>query len=273
MYAGKTLIDSIIAVLPHKDGDILICASDLQSPLDRKKHTLREAIIDGLLVVEARNLGIIPTKTMVDGIIANIQKRLKITPDQLEEMFAEQGLTTEEARDMLKRRRMVEEVVNMMVRVDDPSKEEIAEYHAAHIKMSPATYVVQPGFVRSDAITKKELTSMLRTGKSHAAVEWYDAEPILDSALSEEQAFVRKMKAGEIRLLGDADGGYELVRVTEILPASEMPMDETEISLILREQKFVEGVKAYHASLLERAVIRWCDADAEKRFKAEVEQS
>lgn len=261
LVAGRSLLDKIIAILPHKDGDILILSSDLSLSLDGSDRNLHDVVVEGLLVLKARDLGVIPTKAMIETMINSIQKKHNLTLEELSELFERQGLSLEEGQEQLKRRRMIEEVISILVRVEEPTKEEIEEYYKAHITYSPITYTVQLASVPKDSLTKKELATMLRTGKPHKNITWDQQEPVSEPMLSDEQKFVTAMKVGEIVLMRETDEGYELVRLFAKTPSKALPLDEVEISMALREQRGQEMMEKLQRELLNESTIRWLDPE------------
>src|SRR5438045_1554265 len=194
--AARTDLDEILAVLPHPGGDILILASDLQMTFDGTTRTFREVVLDGLMELKARDIGIKTSSAMLESMMASIQKKYNLSQSQLVELFEAQGLTLEEARELLKRRRMIDDLLGGVMHVDEPSTDAIQAYYKEHPDVIEASYSVRLAFVPDTDMTLQEIEAMIKTGVVDEKILWDDNETYRASDLVEAQRFVTTMKPG-----------------------------------------------------------------------------
>jgi hypothetical protein len=257
-YSGRTELDEILAVLPHPAGDILILASDLQMTFDGTTRTFREVVLDGLMELKARDIGIKTSEAMLESMMASIQKKYSLTQSQLIELFEAQGLTLEEARELLKRRKMIDDLLGGVMHVDEPSTNAIEEYYKSHPDIIEATYCVRLAFVPESDMTLQELESMIKSGSIDEKIIWDEHETYRASDLSETQRFVTTMQPNEVRIMAMVDGGYDLAQLVSINPEQIAPLDEEKISRVLRQEIFLNALREFQEKLIEKAKIRFC---------------
>jgi hypothetical protein len=258
VYAGRTELDEILAVLPHPGGDIIILASDLDMTFDGTSRTFRDVILDGLMELKARDIGIKASASMIDTMMASIQKKYNLSKNQLIDLFEAQGLSLDEARDLLKRRRMIDDLLGVMLHVDEPSKEQIEKYYEEHPDSVEASYVIRLAFVPESDLTLREVEAITASGKAPQTIMWDPSETYHLNELTNAQKFVTTMKPGEIRLMAMIDGGYDLVQLVSITPEQIKPLDEERVGRELRQELFIQALQSLHKTLLEKAKIRFC---------------
>lgn len=258
MHAGRTDLDEILAVLPHPSGDILILASDLQMTFDGTTRTFRDVALDGLMELKARDLGIKIVSSVVESMMASIQKKYNLSQSQLVELFEAQGLTMEEARETLKRRKMIDDLLGGVMRVDEPSTEDIQRHYAEHPDMLEASYTIRLAFVPESDMTLETLEKMIASGEPHESIVWDTSETYRATDLVESQRFITTMKSGEMRLMAMVDGGYDLIQLVSIVPEEIAPLDEEKVSRVVRQDLFLKALHDFQDKLVEKAKVRYC---------------
>lgn len=266
LSAGTMTVDEILAILPHADGNILIYASDLRD-IDGRARTFREVVIDGLMELKARDLKMATAEATPEEMVSTICKRYGITRDQLYQVFEDQGYIAEEIPEVLKRRHLIDSLMGAMIRTEEPSKDEITAFYEANPSHTPARYTIQLATVSTSALSRDDLDSMIKTGKELGNINWNDAETYADDELSEEQAFVRTMKVGDLYLMSESEGSYDIIKLIAKQEKQMIPLSEgliERISMQLRQKKFMGELKKFQDNLLSKARISFCNPEYAK---------
>lgn len=258
LNAGRTELDEILAVLPHPTRDIIILASDLDMTFDGTSRTFRDVVLDGLMVLKAMDIGIKASESAIDGMMASIQKRYGLNKAQLTELFEAQGLSLDEARELLKRRRMIDDLLGVVLHIDEPSRDDMQKYYDQHPDVIEASYVVRLAFIPEADMSLAEVEKMIASGKIPPSVTWDESETYRLSELTDAQKFVTTMEPGDIRLMAMVDGGYDIVQLVQIIPEQVKPLDEEIVGRSLRQELFMQALEGFQKTLLDKAKIRFC---------------
>jgi len=258
VQAAPTIIDGIEVVLPHAGGDILILSSDLEMSLDGAQRTLRDVVVDGKMVLKARDLGIAIPDSALDGMLFQMQKRYGMSPDQFAKMFEQQGYGYEEARELLRRRKMVDEVMSVLIRVEEPSKDEIEQYYTEHPEYTAASYTVRLGTLEANDRSDAQVKSLLKKKKIADEIMWGEEATYPEDELVGRQRMVLTMKIGEIQVMDHEGDVYDVVQLVAKKEAELVPFDEVSVGVQLRQERFLAAIEKLHDELIAEGRVRFC---------------
>jgi len=261
-------------------------ASDLsitdrrQAATDAGKATMHEIFQELLILSRAQQLHIEATPAKIDRAVDQTRRRYGIESDEeFERAIVESGGTMAQFRDRMARNILYSEVmqheVSPKVKVDD---EEVPRYWRAHPDefAVPEQRHVEEAVIRDDSglgVEERErraaaIRDALVGGQSLADAvggdenvltldhEWIE-KGALDATL---EAAVWELPAGGVGGPVPARGGLHVLRVVEIRPATQKPLEAVREEILnkLRDQQFEsESVKfvddlAAHAYIVEK---------------------
>jgi len=260
--AKKEVVDKIVAIIYHQEGSILICQSDLRTDLSGKTPTLREALLKELIVLDGKKLKILISDDEVDRSLARVQEHLKMTREELQQFFKEQGFTLEQARKELAKSLVIEHVIEARIKAKSHvSKKVLEQYH----KDNPhITYRLKQAFVpfdnRSKELVKAIVQQDLESGAIEQTASWIDLGAIQDKDFSSEKAFIKNLPDGKIVVSAESQEGITLLKLVSKKVAT-FEERKNEIAQLLGQKKFADAQAAYYDSLLKDAHIRYIDAE------------
>jgi hypothetical protein len=256
---GRIVVDELLAVFPAPTGNILILQSDMRPSLDEQARTFYEVACEAAMICEAARLHMTPTPDMLEAMIAGIQKRFGRTHEQLASFFLERGFTFEDGCELLKRRKMIEDLVSTMVRPAEPTKEQILDYYQSHLEYEDAQYTVRLAFISHQQVSRAQLEKMIDDGSwDQLSLEWDEAETYRERNLHPETKFVMDLKPGQIIIMHESEDGYDLVQLVSKTEKRPLPMDEITIGRTLKQEWFDHDFKVYQEKLLKGAHIYYC---------------
>ncbi len=255
---NQVLVDEVRAVVYHATGSEVITLSDISRPsLGGGRLTLRDKIIEELMILDAQTLGVSITKEDAEDFMAKLQRDRGVSRLEMMRMFEEFGYTFDEGLEALRRRQIIEQIVDFRVRSDKRmviQKEELLEYIEKNPRYTQAVLVLSQAVapVPSDS-------GHVWTPDELETLAWEESFEVGESELSEDKAFVLDAVPGAIVGEELTDEGVELTRLIEkhdrqIVPAEER-MDEA--AMILGQERFAQAMSDYQKMLLEGALIRF----------------
>lgn len=256
--AEPIILDEILAVLPHPDGDIVMLSSDIQLSLGGEQRSFRSIILDGLMVLEARNLKLTAPDAAIEAVIANIQKQNHCSYAELNEQFERAGFSGSEMREIIKQRRLVEQLMGIVVRITEPSKDEVKEYATTHTTTQEAQYTIRLGYIPHEYIDDNTRRTLTENNTVPQETVWYDAETYPASNLSSDQAFIKELTTGSIVILEEHQDGYDIVQLVNKSEASTAPLEEQRALYELKEERYLQALEEFQEKLLNTATIRFC---------------
>jgi len=256
---ARIVVDEMLAVFPAPTGNILILRSDMRPSLDEEPRTFYEVAAEAAMICEAARLQMAPTPEMLESMIAGIQKRFNRTHEQLAAFFLDRGFTFEDGCELLKRRKMIEDLVSTMVRPAEPTKEQIFEYYQKNLEYEDARYSIRLAFIPSQNISRSELETMLEDGSwEQSHINWDEEETYRERDLHAETKFVTDMAPGQIMVMSESEDGYDLVQLVDRVDKRPLPIDEVAIARKLKQVSFERDFKLYQEKLLKDAQIYYC---------------
>lgn len=258
LRAERIILDEILAVLPHPDGDIVMLSSDIALSIGGEQRSFRSIIVDGLMVLEARNLKLNAPEAAIDSVIAGIQKQNHCSYAELLEQFERAGFSGSEMRDIIKQRRLVEQLMSIVVRIAEPSKEEIAAYATEHGIITPEQYEIRLGYIPQECIDAETRSALEQEGRVPDETIWYEPERYEKDSLSPEQQAITTIPIGGILILEAQDDGYDIVQLVAHIPESRTPLEESRALYEIKEERYLKALEDFQEKLLEKGTIRFC---------------
>ena len=264
-----TLLDGILAVIYHDEGTEIILLSDLRPPLDGndEPRTPRQAIIERLMVLDAKTLKVMISEDEVDRFIAQIQKQYNMSRIGMERLFHSRGYTYNEGREQLLNKQYIEHAIEWRVKANKKliiQRPEVEEYYRANPDMEQACYTLKMGFVSDEeASSRFELDALLTTTNRDNYIAWEEPFVVLHHELPENRQYVAQEQVGNIVAIEQLEDGWQVTQLTDKVPGRVLPLSDAryeEIAFSLMNERGQELLKVYEEELLAKATIRLLDS-------------
>lgn len=255
LQAREYVLDEIIETLYHPEGTEILLRSDIETGLDGKERSLHDLELETLTYFDAKKMkGIVISEDDIDRFLAQLQKQNNWTQRDIEEFFKEHGYTLEEGRDLIRRKQMVNQMIDYKVRSDKAmavSMDEAKVEYDKHPRTEQATYTLAIGFVPSSAYTLAQLNKAVEKNLTLECVEWDEPFTRKASDLPKDRQFITKRPIGQIVLVEPVANGFELTKLVEKTPQRQIPFDEcaSEIISQIRQERFESVLKRYEQAL------------------------
>ncbi len=265
------LVDEILVTIYHADGAEIITKSDVEHVLlGGGIPSLRDKILEELMILDAKKIGISISREDAEDFMAKLQKTRGVSRYEMMRMFQEFGYSFDEGLEALRRRQIVEQIMDFRVRSDKRvvvQKEELLAY----AKENPR--YTEPAFVLAQVVLSDEdvLTKDFSCEELHA-LPWEDSFVIGDSELPEDKLFLRDAAVGTVVGREPFEEGVEITRLIEKRERIEIPAEDRfdEIASILGQQRFAMVMQEYQQMLLDSALLDFTyTTDREAIFGAE----
>jgi parvulin-like peptidyl-prolyl isomerase len=253
------LIDTAQAVVFGQDGTQVITYTDVIRPgLAGVPRTLEDIIFERLVYLDAQKYKILADEDAVDKYLAMVQKENNLTLDQLKDVFASAGYSYEEGREQFKMLQTVNSMLDFKIRshVIVP-KQLVEKYYHEHPEVEPASYKIQIGFLPyeagKEAVQKKALTYMAKTGKQIKGIEWAEPFWVNKDEIADDKQFIFNLKVGRSSMPIDLGSGYQIYKLVEKKDERVVPLEERykEIADILRRPIYQDLMDAYKKQLFD----------------------
>lgn len=256
-------VDEVLAVVYHPEGNATVLLSDLTGSIDGQEKSLREVILERLMVLDARKYKIVITEEELDRFLAQLQKQNGWTRNDLIQFGDEHGFSYDGMRELLRDKQMVNQVLDYRVRADKRmmvGREEALAYYEAHPEAEEATYTLDIAYVPFSKYDAKTIDNFLKSKKIPADIMWDEPFTLKASELAEDRKFITTEKIGAIVLVDKLDDGYELTRLVEKTDAVSVPFEEAygRIVMQMRQERFQQVLQDYQEELLKSAKIKFC---------------
>jgi hypothetical protein len=262
-------LDGIIALIYHTEGTEIILLSDLRPPLDGsdEPRSLRQAITERLMVLDAKTLKVIITEDEVDRFIAQIQKQYNMTRLGMERLFNNKGYNYDEGRQQLLYKQYIEHAVELRVKANKKliiQRDEVEEYYRQHPDIEQTSYTLVMGFVpEEEAPTRADIDALLTSPKLEEFIAWEQPFEVRENELPDDKKFIKERQLGEIVEVERVDEGWQITKLIEKTMGRELPLSDQryeEIALLLIRERGQELLTSYENELLSKATIRFVDS-------------
>lgn len=263
--AERTIVDEIRTVVYHEDGAQIILASGSVRPdLDGRPNTLKDAICEELVLIDATRFHITVTPDDVERYLGELQKNNRMSRAALEHAMEDMGYSYQEGMEKLRRRLVNEQMVDTKVRNDKRfmiPEEEVAAFNDQHPIFEEAVYTLAE-------ITLDKEPARDSSQAELDALPWEEPFEVKERDLAEDMQFLSDVKVGEIVARDHIDGEWELTRLVGKKPRRRVGLDEIvdkkmqrtlydKIVDLIRMQRYETLIDEYHAELLKNATLRF----------------
>lgn len=253
----RRVIDEIRAIVYHDSGSNPILTSDLKPELDGTPCTLGDALCNELMLLDAQRLNINVSPDDADKYLDSLQKANHMSRAAMEQVMLDMGYTYEEGKEKLRRKQMIEQVIDFRVKSDKRfivQREDVEAYDNEHPVFEEASFVLSQVVIPDVTDAEQELS-----GAELDQQPWEEPFEIKESELAESMRFIINEPAGTIvdrDLVGE---GLELTKLVAKKLARRVPVDERYDWIMnqIRMKRFEQLMKDYRKELLENASIRF----------------
>lgn len=269
----KIVIDKILAIIYHPEGNSIILQSDLRPSLSGVPKTLNDIIFERLMVLDAENLKIVVTDSDVDRHLALVQKQFKLSKEDTIELFKQIGLTYDKARETLKNDLKIQKVLDYRVKnkviID---KKKIEEYYDKNPVYEPATFTFVQSFVsfegRSPALTKIKIERAIESNEIDKEVVWGETLTLREDQIAQDKAFIKDLVINRPTIVNVFDNGLSLIKLLSKTASKLVPLKdrEAEIYNILGQKEFESILQEYKKKLISLAPIKFTNNEDKKLF-------
>lgn len=259
----KEVLNEVRAVISGPTETVLILTQDIRPWLDGTPRTLRDLVVEQLILFDAESLKIQPTEEEVDRVVLQIQKNNNYTHEKILEMLNAIDYTMEEFRADLKRKHAVDTMLDYRVRNDKRmavSEEEVKAWWDAHAENQ---FKLMVGHITTK-LSKDEVEKALKKGSLSDPIDWEKPFSIAEAQLPEEKQFIKERKAGEIVLVEPEENGFEITKLIsqgkEPLKSGNKEHDQQrykEIERKLQMDRYNVVREEYEQKLLKNARIEF----------------
>ena len=253
----RTVINKIVATIYTFDEPIIITLLDItRKSLDGRTRTLDDLIDELLMYYEALEVyRMNVSEDQVERHLASIREQNGIDNKEIEVLFAKEGYTFEEGKEELRRSYAIQQLLHeLIVKHLTVTEKEARAYYKNNPTYDVAEYRVKKGFIVREAITDKELKSIVEDGLNEDDVEWSDAYWLKESELADHVQFITSMRPGETSKPEKVEGGYSVVKLIKRRKSRKRSFEESfaDISNILRAPKYDQMMSDYKKKLREK---------------------
>lgn len=261
--AERTIIDEIRVIVYHQGGSELILSSDIRPSLEGRPRTLRDIVLQRLMVLDAESLHITITNEDAERFLGELQKMNGLSRDAMLEVFRELGYSYEEGLEQLRYRQMIEQILDIRIRTNKRlivQRSDVEGYDKEHPVFEEAVYVLQQ--VCLPAQTDEERAALLEKEFSEKEIDcfaWEEPFEIQERDLAEDKRFIADAHNGALVFRDNVEEGVELTRLVSKKERRKVELEEhfDEVSEIIARQRFETLYKEYEQSLFEKASLRF----------------
>ena len=278
LYAGeKYVLDEIRAVVSTKQTTAIVLTSDIRPALTGEPRTLRDLIIEQLMLLDAHRLNIVVSDDDVEKYIKQLQKNNGSTPEEIDELFKALGYNSylrgskviSEGREQLRRKEIIDQLLAYRIQNNKKlaiTKQDVEAFWATHAPWQDASFTLTTAFVPSTK-NSADFESSLKTETQQQPINWQTPFAVKASGLAEDKQYIMNKKIGDIVLIEPVKEGFEL---TKLLSKSEKMLeplytgnDEEDkkryatAEQTLRQERIKEILFTYECDLLSTATIQF----------------
>lgn len=264
LIASRVIVDEIRAVVYHEDGARIVLTSDLKPDLDGRPRTLRDRVLEEVMLLEAEHLHFNVTDDDAESYLAELQKNNRMSRAAMEQVMEDMGYSYAEGRELLRRRQAVEQLVDFRVRSDKKfiiNREDVEKFEAEHPVYEQGVYTLAQVVIpeTSASVTMDDLIKKNYSVEELDAMKWEDSFDVQENDLAEDKKFLADAPLGSIVDRELVEGGIELTRLIARKPRHRITVDELydQIANRIRMERFGELMKDFEKNMLSKAAIRF----------------
>jgi len=260
IQADLILLDKIECVVcgPEKNSPFTNSDITWKRSLDNKfvplEQQIQKEIVCQQLVADKTPMD----PTAVEKYIEGIKKQNNFSESDLDALFSEVGRTMQEGLDLLASQYNNEYFLHYKFKSQlVPTDDEVRTYFDDNPDFIEGYFDVRAtrvDFNREDYDqVKKEVAKIIENPEKEAAdVAWSEPVRLMDEDVTEDKAFIRDMKIGEIRML-ELDGVFELYQLIAYEPTKLRSLEERRASIVdaLNRKKLEAMLSDYNNAVRE----------------------
>ncbi|MBP9765195.1 hypothetical protein KBD08_02565 [Candidatus Babeliales bacterium] len=259
VQAKLYLIDQIDAVVCGPEYNAVFTNTDRtwKRGLDNKFIPLKSQIQTNIITqqIVAEKMPLEPDA--VNKYVESIKKQNNFNDADLETWFSDIGRTLPEGLALLADSYNSEFFMHFKFKSKlVPTDDEIQAYYDEHPVFIDGYYEVRAALVekKDDPEKARALVDEIiqHPDKEYPDVSWTAPIRIADEDVSDERAFIKDLKIGQVYML-DLDHGYELYQLAGRTPTTLQPLSERKTAIvdILNRQKLEKMLADYNKSVRE----------------------
>ena len=257
----QVIVDEIVAIIYHPGGAEIVLRSDVRRALDGVRKSLRDVLLDRLMVVDAQSMNIQISSEDAEGFLAAVQKNNQLTREEMIAAFEEQGFTYQEGLEQLQRRQMIEQIIDLRIRSDKSlviTKQDVQQFDEQHPAFEEAELTMAQAFIPSGQ-KPRDLAKKKWSAAELDALTWGESFVVKESELADDKKAVVDRAVGELVDLVEVSDGLELTRLVGKKAHRRLTVEEryAEIASKMYSDRFMGLLHAYEDRLLEDAAIRF----------------
>lgn len=257
----QVVIDEIVAILYHPGGTDIVLRSDLKKSLDGRPFSLRDILTQRLMVLDAQSMNITISQDDAERFLGELQKMNHLTRDEMIAAFADQGFSYQEGIEQLRRRQMVEQIIDLRIRSDKTlmiTKQEVAAFDEQNPQFDEATFTLAQAFIPA-ATWAARAKQLAWSDAELSALVWGEPFVIRESELADDKRGLADAAIGGVVDTVDVGDGAEITRLLAKTPRRRYTVDEryTEIATALFNERFMRLLHEYENKLLEETAIKF----------------
>jgi len=238
------VLNEVRAIVYGPTSTALILTLDIKPTLELRPRTLRDLVLEELMLIEAGKLRMTVTEEDLDRYFKQLQKVSNLSLEQLTQRFAALGYSLEEAREQIRRRETLERLLSFKVRNNKAVKvtpTEIEEYWKKNPEKEEASFVLQMGTLKSDK-SLAEVERALKKKKSslEKKIDWGAPFTVKDNELAQDKQFIRTKRPDDIVLVEPEGGSYSITKLVSRIHERIKPFKSGDPE---KDKKRVEGIR------------------------------
>lgn len=257
----KEVLNEVRAVIGGPNETVLILTQDIRPWLDGTPRTLRDLVIEQLILFDAESLKLQTSEEEVDRVVLQIQKNNNYTHEKMMEMLKAIDYTMEEFRTDLKRKHIVDMMLDYRVRNDKRmavTEEEVTAWWNAHAENQ---FRMVTGHIKTK-LSKDLVEKGLQENNLKDPIDWGAPFAVTEAQLPAEKQFITQKQAGEIVQIEPEEGGFEITKLIskgkEPLKSGTKEQNEKrykDIDRNLRMERYGKIFEEYEQKLLKNGNI------------------
>lgn len=274
-FSRYELVDEIRVTIYHAGGTEIITTSDIRKGLDGQQRGLRDIVLDELVAIDAVKMHIIITDEEIDRFLASMQKEQGMSREMFMRLFKELGFETyEEGREALRKKQMIDQILEYRVRTSkllQIEHDEAEAYYNEHPVVEKAAYTLVQAYVPKDKVSKEEFNEAMKDGSIIEKALWTEPFTIAEDELADDRKFLKDAVIGSLVEVEEFEDGYELTRLLAKKEARCVPFAEKEEEIldIMRRERFERVLDEYYNKLLNNAHMRFAHEEDRKLVMGE----
>ena len=257
LNASRVIVDEIRAVVYHEDGARIVLTSDIKPDLDGRPRSLRDAVLEELMLVEADHFHITVTDDDAEDYLAELQKMNHMGRAGMERVMEDMGYSYAEGREKLRRRQAVEQLVDFRVRSDKRfivTREDVEKFEAEHPVFEQGLYTLAQVVVPADAAMQKKYSQ-----QELDALAWEDSFDLHENDVADDKKFLADAPLGSVVDREEVEGGVELTRLVARRARRRVTVDELYDQVVnkIRMERFDELMKDFQKNILAKSTVRF----------------